>query len=71
VRGGFGRHALNQFAAATYVSGAEKEARAVLSALGGEIESLPWRWLAAGIRERIALAFVYERACRELGVALD
>jgi hypothetical protein len=68
VGGGFGPWALNQFAAALYVVGAAGEARAALASLQGEVDPIPWTWIAQGLRERFRPAFVYERACRELGV---
>lgn len=70
VSGGFAGYGLNQFGVALYICGAQNEARAVLESLNGEIESVPWAWIGKGLRERINPAFVYDRVCKELGVAL-
>jgi hypothetical protein len=69
VGGGFAGYALNHFALACYLCGAKAEAREVLAALNGEIETLPWAWIASGLRERINPAFVHDRVWRELGAA--
>lgn len=65
--GGFSSYGLNQFGVALYVCGARREAKTVLNALHGEIESVPWAWIADGVKERLNPAFVYDRASRELG----
>lgn len=70
VSGGFASYGVNHFAVALYLCGAKKEARAVLSALSGQIDEMPWRWISDGIREGLNPAFVYDRACRELGVVI-
>ena len=66
--GAFAGYALNHFAVALYLCGAEAPARAVLAALGGVIETVPWCWLASGPREKLNPAFTCDRVCRELGV---
>ncbi|MBS0355737.1 MAG: hypothetical protein JSR83_17770 [Proteobacteria bacterium] len=68
VSGGFSSYGLNQFGVALYLCGARREAKAVLDALQGEIESVPWAWIADGVKERLNPAFVYDRACGELGI---
>jgi hypothetical protein len=68
LSGGFSTYALNQYAVACYMCGAINEAKEVIDALRGEIESTPWIWISKGIRERVNPAFVYDRVCRELGV---
>jgi hypothetical protein len=70
IGGGFSSYGLNQFGVALYICGAQKEAKEVLCALNGEIEPIPWAWIAKGLKERLNPAFVYDRACRELGVSL-
>jgi len=70
VSGGFASYGVNHFAVALYLCGAQKEAREVLIALNGEIDDMPWRWISDSIRERLNPAFVYDRACRELGVVI-
>jgi hypothetical protein len=67
LSGGFSSYGLNHFALACYLCGADREAKATVDALHGEIEPTPWVWVAKGIRERINPAFVYDRAKRELG----
>ena len=69
--GAFAGYALNHFAVALYLTGAEVPARAVLAALGGVIETVPWAWISSGPRERLNPAFTYDRVCRELGVPLS
>ena len=69
LSGGFSGYALNQFAVACYLCGADNEAKATVDALHGEIEPAPWVWIAKGVRERINPAFVYDRAKRELAGA--
>lgn len=63
------RFALNQFAVACYVTGAHAEAKAVLGALKGEIESLPWNWIARDIKELKNPAYVHDRVAKELARA--
>jgi hypothetical protein len=70
VGGPLRRHVLNHFGASLYLTGARHEARAVFKALNGQIEAQPWAWIAKGPRERLATGFVFDRACREIGVAL-
>jgi hypothetical protein len=70
VGGPFRRHVLNHFGASLYLTGARHEARAVFKALNGQIEAQPWAWIAKGPRERLAPGFVFDRACREIGVPL-
>jgi hypothetical protein len=65
--GAFADHALNHFAVACYLCGAKQEARAVVDALRGEIQTVPWAWIAEGARERGDPGFVYDRVKRELG----
>ncbi|MDP1902372.1 MAG: hypothetical protein Q8K96_18280 [Rubrivivax sp.] len=69
LSGGFSSYGLNHFAVACYLCGAHADAKALLQALHGEIESTPWVWIASGLRERTDPAFVHDRVCRELGVA--
>lgn len=71
VGGAFRRQALNHFAAALYLTGAKAEARTVFAALNGQIENQPWAWMAKGPLERRAPGFVFDRACREMGVPLQ
>lgn len=70
VGGPFRGHALNHFGATLYLTGAKTEARAVFKALNGQIECAPWAWISRGVKERIAPGFVFDRACREMGVPL-
>jgi hypothetical protein len=65
----FADHALNHFAVACYLCGANPEARAVLDALHGEIQTVPWRSIADGARERGDPGFVYDRVRKELAQA--
>ena len=60
------RYALNQFAVACYLTGAVREAKAVIGALGGEIEMLPWAWIARDLKEVKNPAWVHDRVLREL-----
>jgi hypothetical protein len=62
----FADHALNHFAVACYLCGANREAKAVLAALRGEIQTVPWAWIADGARERADPGFVHDRVMREL-----
>jgi hypothetical protein len=71
VGGAFADHALNHFAVACYLCGANAEARALLLALRGEIQTVPWAWIAEGARERGDPGFVHDRAMRELQRELD
>lgn len=64
--GGFTDYGLNHFAVACYLCGADKEARDVIAALQDEIETVPWAWIANGIRERANTGFVHDRVKREL-----
>jgi hypothetical protein len=66
VGGGFSSYALNHFAVACYLCGANAQAKELLAALNGEIERVPWGWIASGVRERLNPGFVYDRALREL-----
>lgn len=66
-KGGFYSYGLNQFAFACYACGAFSEAREVVNALNGEIEVVPWAWMASGFRERIHPGFVYDRVVKDLG----
>lgn len=68
ISGGFASHGLNQFGVALYMTGATEQAKAVLSALRGEVTTVPWRWIAKDLKEPTNPAFTYDRACRELGV---
>jgi hypothetical protein len=70
VGGGFASFGLNNFGVALYICGAKNEAKEVLCALNGEIESVPWAWIGKGSKARNNPAFVYDRACEELGIAL-
>ena len=67
--GGFADLGLNHFAVACYVCGANNEARALVTALNGEITSLPWAWIADGMRENRHYGFVHDRVQRELARA--
>lgn len=69
VSSGFATWGLNQFAMACYVCGAEAEARQLVKALKGEITPTPWAWIASGMRERMNLAFIHDRVCKELKLA--
>ena len=62
----FADHALNHFAVACYLCGAHQEAKAVLEALRGEIQTVPWAWIAEGAREQGDPGFVHDRVRREL-----
>jgi hypothetical protein len=62
----FADHALNHFAVACYLCGAFEEAGALLAALRGEIQTVPWVWIADGARERGDPGFVHDRVKREL-----
>jgi hypothetical protein len=62
----FADHALNHFAVACYLCGANREAQAVLEALRGEIQTVPWVWIADGARERGDPGFVHDRVRKEL-----
>jgi hypothetical protein len=64
--GAFAGFGLNHFAVACYLTGAHAEGREVMAALRGEIETLPWLWIADGVRERKDLGFVHDRVKREL-----
>jgi hypothetical protein len=68
--GGYSFCLLNEFGAALYMCGAAKEAKEVLIALNGEISSSPWSWIGKGTKERANPAFVYDRACKELGIQM-
>ncbi|MDN3576078.1 hypothetical protein QWZ03_04765 [Chitinimonas viridis] len=67
----FSSAGLNHFGAALYLCGATDEAKIVLAAMRGEIDSVPWAWIATSMKENAAPAFVYDKACRELGLAQD
>jgi hypothetical protein len=62
----FADHALNHFAVACYLCGANRESQAVLEALRGEIQTVPWVWIADGARERGDPGFVHDRVRKEL-----
>ncbi|WP_298213187.1 hypothetical protein [Acidovorax sp.] len=65
--GSFFGYGLNQFAVACYACGATNEAKETISALNGEIETIPWVWIANGLRERMNPGFVHDRIVRDLG----
>lgn len=67
VADGVGELAMNHFAVACYLVGANAEAKILLEALRGEIQSIPWAWIADGPRERSDPGFVHDRVKRELG----
>lgn len=67
--GGFAAIGLNHFAVACYLCGANQEAKALVTALNGEIMDLPWAWIADGIREKRHYGFVHDRVQRELARA--
>lgn len=69
VADGVGELAMNHFAVACYLVGANAEAKILLDALRGEIQSIPWAWIAEGPRERSDPGFVHDRVKRELGRA--
>jgi hypothetical protein len=64
--GGMAELALNHFTVACYLCGANAEAKLLLAALRGEIHSIPWAWIAEGVRERSDLGFVHDRLRRSL-----
>lgn len=66
ISGGFAEYGLNHFAVACYLCGADKEARAVIAALRDEIETVPWAWIAGGIRERSNPGYAHDRVKRAL-----
>jgi hypothetical protein len=47
------------------------EAKEVLRALNGEIDPLPWAWIAKGWRAETNPAFVYDRAYKALEIELS
>lgn len=63
---GFAALGLNHFAVACYLCGANPEARALVAALNGEITSVPWAWIADGMREERHFGFVHDRVQRDL-----
>ena len=67
--GGVADLALNHFAVACYLCGAAAEARILLDALRGQIHTIPWAWIAAGMRERSDTGFVHDRVRHELARA--
>ena len=77
VSGPYARFGLNHFGAMLYLCGANEEAKLVLAALRGEIDARPWNWLSPD--DWLAMltesddnpAFVYDKACRALGVKRD
>jgi hypothetical protein len=64
LAGSFAGYGLNHFAVACYLSGAHAEGREVIAALRGEIDAMPWIWIADGMRERRDLGFVRPRQAR-------
>lgn len=66
---GFANFGLNHYAVACYLCGANKEARALMAALNGEITTLPWAWIADGLREDRNTGFVHDRVQRDLARA--
>lgn len=58
------RSVLNEFAVACYVTGAYPEAKAVIGALRGEIEQLPWAWLAQDMKELRNPAWIHDRVLK-------
>ncbi len=58
--------AVNQFAAACYLCGADHEALLLTEALHGQIESTPWGWLGLNAWERKRPVKVHDRILREL-----
>jgi hypothetical protein len=68
ISGGFADWALNEFAVACYLCGAQAEARLLLQALRCEIAPTPWAWIGLSVRERLSPGFIYDRACRELKI---
>jgi hypothetical protein len=69
VGSGFGTVALNHFAVACYLCGANQEAKALVAALNGTITTVPWAWIADGMRESRHVGFVHDRVQRELARA--
>ncbi|NSL54444.1 DUF4034 domain-containing protein [Uliginosibacterium aquaticum] len=69
VSGGFSAMAINHFAAACYLCGAFPEARSLVNALHDEIETVPWCWIAKGVKEQANPGFVFDRVKRELATA--
>lgn len=66
---GFALVGLNHFAVACYLCGATTEAKALVAALNGEITTVPWAWIADGMRENHHTGFVHDRVKRELARA--
>ncbi len=65
----FGNFGFNHFAVACYLCGANKEAKALMVALNSEITTLPWAWIADGLREDRHVGFVHDRVQRDLARA--
>jgi hypothetical protein len=61
---------LNMFGAALFFCDATTEARAVIRELKGQIGPHPWGWICLSQKECKNVGFVYDRACRELGVPI-
>lgn len=68
VEESIGRYGLNQFALALYFTGAREQACAVIEALGGRIQELPWAWFPFLQRDARRPGFVHDRICRSLGL---
>lgn len=69
LSGAFAALGLNHFAMACYLCGATREAKALVAALNREIMTVPWAWIAHGMRENHHLGFVHDRVQRELARA--
>lgn len=69
LSGAFAALGLNHFAMACYLCGATREAKALVAALNREITTIPWAWIADGMRENHHLGFVHDRVQRELARA--
>ncbi len=63
-----GKETLNHFAMTLYATGAIEEAKLVFKALNKEIQSIPWVWIAQGIKEEYFTAFVFDRAYKAIGL---
>lgn len=68
VEDSVGRYGLNQFALALYFTGAREQACAVIEALRGRIQELPWAWFPFLQRDARRPGFVHDRICRDLGL---
>jgi len=61
-------YGLNLFGAVMYLCGAKREAKAILSELNGKILKEPWNGIGSSIKEIMKPGFVYDRACKDLGI---